>query len=108
MDAFQWIDFFPRIWKNFKFFKKISQKIIHFFDEKKCQKKKKNFDQKNFVLYHSNFDQNSNFMNFDENFRSKKSLKSSKFDDFYIKINDFDENFKKKVACGGHPHRESP
>jgi len=71
--------------------------------KKNVKKKKKFFDQKNFVLYHSNFDQNSNFMNFDENFRSKKSLKSSKFDDFYIKINDFDENLKKKVACGGHP-----
>ena len=42
-------------------------------------------------------------MNFDENFRSKKSSKSLKFDDFYIKIIDFDENFKKKVACGAHP-----
>ena len=99
--------FSPAYGRILNFLKKISQKIIHFFDKKNV--KKKFFFVKNFfVFYYSNFDQNSNFMNFDENFRSKKSSKSLKFNDFYIKIIDFDENFKKKVACGGHPHRESP
>ena len=40
-------------------------------------------------------------MNFDQNFRSKKSSKSSNFDDFYVKIIDFDEISKKKSPAAG-------
>ena len=93
IDFSKWSDLNISTLKNFK-------DIINFWDEKKCQKKIF-FWPKKWCLFYSNFDQNSNFMNFDQNFRSKKPSKSSNFDDFYVKIIDFDEISKKKSPAAG-------
>ena len=111
MDAFQWIEFFCKIWKNFKFFLKKFHKKSLIFEMKKMSKKNFFFGQKIFFFFIQILIKNRISWILIKYFYQKhhqNHRNSHKFDDFYIKIIDFDENLKKKVACGGRPHRESP